>query len=64
MCGDDYVGCDFAYWRKESYSPAPKETMKPVTEEGSHCVTGEGREEYKGGDEVRGAVVRFNLEKI
>ena len=64
MCGDDYVCCDFAYWPKESYSPAPIETVKPVTEESSYRVTGEGREEYKGGDEVRGAVVGFNLENI
>lgn len=64
MCGDDYIGRDFAYWPKESYSPAAKETVEAVTEESSHCVTREGREEYEGGDEVRGVVVRFNLENI
>ena len=62
MCGDDYVGRDSAYWPKEGYSPAPGETVKAVTEESRHCVTGKGREEYKGGDEVGGVVVRFNLE--
>lgn len=64
MCGDDYVGRDFAYWSKESYSPAPRETVKAVTEESSHCVTRERREKYEGGDEVRGVVVGFNLENI
>ena len=64
MCGDDYIGCDFACWSKESYSPAAREAVKSVTEESSQCVTRERREEYKGGNKVRGAVVRFNLEKI
>ena len=64
MCGDDYIGCDFAYWSKESYSPAAREAVKSVTEESSQCVTRERREEYKGGNKIRGAVVRFNLEKI
>ena len=64
MCGDDYVGRDFACRPKESYSPASKKTVKAVTEESSYCVAREGRKEDKGGDEVRGVVVRFNLDNI
>lgn len=63
MRGDDYVREDSACWPDESDTSSTKETVKAVTEESSHSVARERRQEDERGNEVGKFVVCSDLKQ-